>query len=79
MLCTIVPWTDAIYIFERTGKVKLIGIADHGADGADGADGKAAFSQQLCCPCVQKCIWHQSTGLSCKAFCTIKIGLNTVK
>ena len=33
MLCTIVPWADAIYIFERTGKVKLIGIADHGADG----------------------------------------------
>ena len=29
MLCTIVPWADAIYIFERTGKVKLIGIADH--------------------------------------------------
>ena len=26
-------------------------------------------------PCVQKCIWHQPTGLSCKAFCTIKIGL----
>ena len=45
MLCTIVPWADAIYVFERTGKVKLIGIADHGADG------KAAFSQQLCRPC----------------------------
>ena len=30
-------------------------------------------------PCVQKRIWHQPTGLSCKAFCTIKIGLNTVK
>ena len=26
-------------------------------------------------PCVQKCIWHQPTGLSCKASCTIKIGL----
>ena len=26
-------------------------------------------------PCVQKCIWHQSTGLSCKASCTIKIAL----
>ena len=26
-------------------------------------------------PCVQKRIWHQSTGLSCKASCTIKIGL----
>ena len=26
-------------------------------------------------PCVQKCIWHQPTGLSCKAFCTIKIAL----
>ena len=48
MLCTIVPWADAIYIFERTGKVKLIGIADHGADGADG---QAAFGQQLCRPC----------------------------
>ena len=48
MLCTIVPWADAIYIFERTGKVKLIEIADHGADGADG---QAAFSQQLCRPC----------------------------
>ena len=48
MLCTIVPWADAIHIFERTGKVKLIGIADHGADGADG---QAAFSQQLCRPC----------------------------
>ena len=48
MLCTIVPWADAIYIFERTGKVELIGIADHGADGADG---QAAFGQQLCRPC----------------------------
>ena len=48
MLCTIVPWADAIYIFERTGKVKLIGIADHGADGADG---QATFGQQLCRPC----------------------------
>ena len=26
-------------------------------------------------PCVQKYIWHQPTGLSCKASCTIKIGL----
>ena len=26
-------------------------------------------------PCVQKRIWHQPTGLSCKASCTIKIGL----
>ena len=26
-------------------------------------------------PCVQKNIWHQPTGLSCKASCTIKIGL----
>ena len=51
MLCTIVPWADAIYIFESAGKVKLIGIADHGADGADGADGQAAFGQQLCRPC----------------------------
>ena len=42
------PVADAIYIFERTGKVKLIGIADHGADGADG---QAAFGQQLCRPC----------------------------
>ena len=48
MLGTIVPRADAIYIFERTGKVKLIGIADHGADGADG---QAAFGQQLCRPC----------------------------
>ena len=48
MLCTIVPWADAIYIFERTGKVELIGIADHGADGADR---QAAFGQQLCRPC----------------------------
>ena len=46
-----VPWADAIYIFERTGKVELIGIADHGADGADG---KAAFSQQVCRPSDQK-------------------------
>ena len=62
MLCTIVPWTDAIYIFERTGKVKLIGIADHGADG------KAAFSQQLCRPChavmQQKPLWTFAHGIS---------------
>ena len=48
MLCTIVPWADAIHIFERTRKVELIGIADHGTDGADR---QAAFGQQLCCPC----------------------------
>ena len=48
MLCTIVPRANAIHIFERAGKVKLIGIADHGADGADG---QAAFGQQLCRPC----------------------------
>ena len=65
MLCTIVPWADAIYIFERTGKVKLIGIADHGADGADG---KAAFSQQLCRPChavvQQEPLWAFAHGIS---------------
>ena len=68
MLCTIVPWADAIYVFERTGKVKLIGIADHGADGADGADGKAAFSQQLCRPChavvQQEPLWAFAHGIS---------------
>ena len=62
MLCTIVPWADAIYIFERTGKVKLIGIADHGADG------KAAFSQQLCRPChavvQQEPLWAFAHGIS---------------
>ena len=65
MLCTIVPWADAIYIFERTGKVELIGIADHGADGADG---KAAFSQQLCRPChavvQQEPLWAFAHGIS---------------
>ena len=64
MLCTIVPWTDAIYIFERTGKVKLIGIADHGADGADG---QAAFGQQLCRPChavvQQEPLWAFAHGI----------------
>ena len=62
MLCTIVPWADAIYIFERTGKVKLIGIADHGADG------QAAFGQQLCCPChavvQQEPLWAFAHGIS---------------
>ena len=65
MLCTIVPWADAIYVFERTGKVELIGIADHGADGADG---KAAFGQQLCCPChavvQQEPLWAFAHGIS---------------
>ena len=65
MLCTIVPWADAIYIFERTGKVKLIGIADHGADGADG---QAAFGQQLCRPChavvQQEPLWAFAHGIS---------------
>ena len=64
MFCTIVPWADAIYIFERTGKVKLIGIADHGADGADG---KAAFGQQLCRLChavvQQEPLWAFAHGI----------------
>ena len=67
MLCTIVPWADAIYIFESAGKVKLIGIADHGADGADGADGQAAFGQQLCRPChavvQQEPLWAFAHGI----------------
>ena len=61
MLCTIVPWADAIYIFESAGKVKLIGIADHGADG------QAAFSQQLCRPChavvQQEPLWAFAHGI----------------
>ena len=62
MLCTIVPWADAIYIFESAGKVKLIGIADHGADG------KAAFGQQLRRPChavvQQEPLWAFAHGIS---------------
>ena len=48
MLCTIVPWADAIHIFERTRKVELIGIADHGTDGADrqAAFGHAVVQQE---------------------------------
>ena len=74
-----------IFVFFKIIPEQIIAALPHGTGGT-AADRKPPAHQhhqhhgQLSqsaslFPCVQKCIWHQPTGLSCKAFCTIKIGL----